>query len=209
MLKRFKKWLENYWYHYSTITWIVLFFVVSFFVLAGDYLKKKDPDLVVVYVGSVYGNASQFDSVKDRFSEMVGDLNQDGRVSVNYRMITIRKGHFTNYDVQKTQEMNYSFLDKSAQLYLIEDTFANEKTVYFEPLTDLLPPEALEGGLTNENGEVVAVPLAGKKIAKEMDFDRENTYIAVKTTMDIERNNAFSAAGKEKARELLQYIISG
>lgn len=212
MAKRFekwKKWFENYWYHYNIQTWLVLVFIISGVILVTNFFQKKDADFVVVYAGSAYGSEAQFDSVKDTIYETVGDLNADGKVHINYRIIAIREGGLSNYNVNKQQEFNYSFLDKGAQLYIIEDKYAKDKAAYFEPLTGLLPPEVMEGGLKNENGEVFAVPLSGKKIAREMDFDRENIYIAVKTTMDRERDDAFAMKGKEKARALLQYIVNG
>lgn len=207
-MTRFRKWFENYWYHHSALTLVILFFVVSGVVLTVDFLKKKNPDFVVVYAGHEYGSASQFAPIEDKAKEIVGDLDGDGQVKVNFRLIAIRTGEITDYDVNKEQQFNYSFLDEAVHLYLIEKNYLTDKSLYFEPLDSILPADRLRGGIKNEAGEVYAVPLSGNRLAEEMDFAREDMYIAVKKIMDVERDNPLAHEGQEKAKELLQYIVN-
>ncbi len=207
--KGFKKKLENFWYHYSIVVCIALFFVASAVYLGIDVIKKRDPDMVLTYVSDTYGDETQFRRAEDAFFRIVGDLNGDGREKLNYRLIVIREKDITNYDVDMQQSFNYSFLDKDVRLYIIEDKFFAEKEAYFEPLEDILPEESLAGGLANAQGQVCALPLRDSAVAAKMHFDREELYVAVKRVMDTEKNDALVKAQHEKAKEVLQYIVEG
>ncbi len=204
----FKKWFENYWYHHAAKTIVVGLLIISAIALMINVAQKSDPDFVMAYVGEAYGSDVQFEPIRPKAEELVGDLNGDGKTKVNSRIITIRKGTFSEVDVNKEQEFNYSFLDTAVHFYIIEEQFLRDKAIYFEPLEALLPPEALEGGMKNEAGEVYAVPLRDNIIAKEMDFARENMYVAVKKIMDIEKNEEIALKGQEISKALLQYMIT-
>ncbi len=207
--KGFKKKMENFWYHYKIVVFIVLFFVASAIYLGIDVIKKRDPDMVLTYVSTTYGDETQFRRVEPALMRIVGDLNEDGNKKLNYRLIVIREKDITNYDVDMEQAFNYSFLDKDVRLYIIEDQFFAGKSAYFEPLEGIVPEESLAGGLKNEAGEICAVPLAKSWVAAKMDFARENLYVAVKRIMDTEKNDALAQKQHEKSKELLQYIIEG
>ncbi len=207
----FSQKLENFWYHYKIVVLIVFFFALSGTYLAVDYITKKEPDMVFTYVGEAYGDESQFARGEEVLLPLVGDLNGDGKEKINYRILVVRPGTVgAAYDyVNKEQGFNYSFLDKNVRLYFIEKSFLEAKEVYFEPLDSLLSEEQLARGYKNAEGEVCAVPLAGARLAKTMDFDREEMYIAVKRIMDTERHDALVPIQHEKAKEVLQYIIEG
>ncbi|MBE7024445.1 MAG: hypothetical protein E7408_00115 [Ruminococcaceae bacterium] len=207
--KGFFKKTENFWYHYKIVVLIVLFFLCSALFLTADYLKKKDPDMVLAYAGASYGDESQFARAEDAFKAIIGDLNGDGKIQLNYRFMFIRGENITSSDLDKQQGFNYSFLDKNVRLYIIEDALFSEKQLYFEPLEDILPAESLAGGLKNLEGQVCAIPLADKPVAEAMDFNRPELYVAVKRIMDPERNNELVHRQHEKAKEVLKYIAEG
>ncbi len=207
--KGFLKKLENFWYHNKIVVLIVLFFLCSVIYLGIDYFKKQDPDMTLAYVSETYGDQSQFARVEDRISQIVGDLNNDGKARLNYRLMVIRKGDITNYDVDKEQAFNYSFLDKNVRLYIIEDAFFTDRQLFFEPLEGILAEEHLAGGLKNQEGQVCAIPLAGSKVAETMDFNRPELYVGVKRILDTERSDKLVEKQHEKAKEVLQYIVEG
>ncbi|MDD6308345.1 MAG: hypothetical protein PUB07_03185 [Clostridia bacterium] len=207
-MRKFLKWLDNYWYHNKIITLIVLFFVFSGIVYATNIIQKRDPDFVVVYVSGQYGNESQFAPIREKVEDIVGDLDGDGRKTINYRIIAIRDNIIESYDVNKKLEFDYSLLDKSARLYLIEEKYAKEKAAYFIPLEDILPPEKLEDGIKNEEGKVIAIPLRDNAVGKKMQLDQGNMYVAMKALMDLERNDELANKGVEKAKEIFTYIAN-
>ncbi len=206
--KGFKKKLENFWYHYSAVVIIVAFLVGTIAFLTVDFLKKKEPDMVLVYVGNTYGDQTQFIRVEEEMKSIIGDVNGDGREKLNYRLIVLRKD-LSSYDVDKDQQFNYAFLDKNARLFIIEDTHFDRKKEYFEPLEGILPAELLAGGLTNDEGQVCAVPLVGSKVAEEMDFARPELYVGIKRIIDTEKHEKFVSAQHEKSKDAIRYIMTG
>jgi len=207
--KGFIKKLDNFWYHYKIVVLIALFFICSGLFLLGDFFRKQDPDLVFGYVSETYGDESQFARVEPELFRIMGDINGDGKTKINYRLMVIRGNDMYSYGLNQEEHFNHSFLDKDVRLYIIEDKFFEGKQAYFEPLTDILPPKMLEGGLKNENGEICAAPLLGRPVAEKMDFSRPELYIALKRTMDTEKHDALVPAKKEKAEAILKYIIEG
>ncbi len=206
--KGFKKKLENFWYHYKAAVLIVAFFVFSATYLAVDYLRKKEPDMVLAYVSETYGDQTQFLRVEEELKQVIGDVNGDGRKQLNYRLIVIRED-FTSYDVDKTQHFNYSFLDKNARLFIIEDKFFEQKKDYFEPLKGIVPDELLEGGLKNDAGEVCAIPLLESAVAEKMDFARPELYVGIKRMIDTEKHEKLVPLQHEKSKEVIRYIMTG
>lgn len=205
--KGFKKKLENFWYHYKIAVMLGAFFLASFTVLAVDYLKKKEPDMILSYVSQTYANEAQFKRVEDKLKDIIGDVNGDDRKTLVYSLMVIREKSISNYDIDKQQQFNYSFLNNNSRLYIIEDTFFMQKQDFFEPLEGILPEESLKGGLKNKEGQICAIPLAGNTVAAEMSFDRPELYIAVKRIIESEKDRAFVNEQHEKAKEVLRYIV--
>lgn len=168
--KGFIKKLDNFWYHYKIVVLIALFFICSGLFLLGDFFRKQDPDLVFGYVSETYGDESQFARVEPELFRIMGDINGDGKTKINYRLMVIRGNDMYSYGLNQEEHFNHSFLDKDVRLYIIEDKFFEGKQAYFEPLTDILPPKMLEGGLKNENGEICAAPLLGRPVAEKNGF---------------------------------------
>lgn len=207
--KGFRKKIENFWYHYKIAVLVGLFFVFAATYLVIDVVKKQDPDMVLAYVSETYGDESQFARAEEAISAIVGDINGDGKVKLNYRMMAIRDQNLYSFDVDREQAFNYSFLDKNVRLYIIEDIFFEQRKLYFEPLEGIVSEESLAGGLTNEEGEICAVPLEGNAVAETMDFSRPELYVGIKRVMDTEKNDELVYTQHEKAKEVLKYIVEG
>ncbi len=207
--KGFKKKLENFWYHYKGVVLLVAFLLFSVIYLGADVMRKQDPDMTTVYVSDVYGSETQFRRVEPAVAEIVTDLNGDGRVRLNYRMLIVKKKDVSKLDMDYMQAFNYSFLDKDTRLYFLEERFAKEKEDYFVPLDDVLPPQLLEKGIKNKEGRVYAVPMEGSAVAEEMNLARPGMYMAVKRIMDTEKQHAYLETQQEKAKRTVKYILEG
>ena len=72
--KGFKKKLENFWYHYKIAILVGAFLAASATFLAVDYLKKREPDMILCYVSETYGDTTQFMRIEDKLKEIVGDI---------------------------------------------------------------------------------------------------------------------------------------
>lgn len=54
-MERFKKWFENYWYHYKWQTLIALVFIVTFAIGFGQiFAEKNNYDVYALYAGAEY-----------------------------------------------------------------------------------------------------------------------------------------------------------
>ncbi len=207
--KGFKKKLENFWYHYKVLVLFLAFVIFSVVYLGADVMRKQDPDMTTVYVSDVYGSEIQFRRVEPSVAEIVEDLNGDGRVRLNYRMLIVKQKDISKFDMDYMQAFNYSFMDKDTRLYFLEERFLQEKEAYFEPLDDVLPPQLLEKGIKNKEGRVYAVPMEGSAVAEEMDLARPGMYMAVKKIMDTEKQHDYLYTQQEKAKLVVKYILEG
>lgn len=82
-MEKFKKWLDNYWYHNKWPTLIVLFFVVAFAIGFGQIAAEKNSyDLYVMYGGAENINAEEHALLKADFTaaaEGVSDGDSEGK----------------------------------------------------------------------------------------------------------------------------------
>lgn len=77
---KFKKWFENYWYHYKWITLIIGFFVISGIVMAVQFIQKVDYDSLILYTGPDMPTANEQRDIENAFEQMMSaDLNGDGK----------------------------------------------------------------------------------------------------------------------------------
>lgn len=206
--KGFRKKLENFWYHHQILTLVTAFFVFSAIFLTVDYVRKQDPDMVLAYAGEAFGDQTQFIRAEEDFHSVIGDINGDGKVKLNYRIMVLRNNG-TDMSVDNEQHFNYSFIDKNVRLFIIEDKFFDMKKNFFEPLEGLLPDEFLKDGLKNEEGKVCAVPIAGSAVAETMNFARPELYVGIKKMIDTEKHEKLVPAQFEKSKELIRYIVTG
>ncbi len=206
--KGFWKKLENFWYHHQIATLVTAFLICSAIFLTVDYVKKQDPDMVLCYAGEAFGDRTQFVRAEEGLCAVVGDINGDGKVKLNYRIMVLRNSGL-ELTVDNEQHFNYSFIDKNARLFIIEDKFFDQKKIYFEPLEGILPDELLKDGLKNDEGQVCVVPIAGSEVAKTMDFARPELYVGIKKMIDTEKHEKLVPAQFEKSKELLRYIVTG
>ena len=206
--KGFWKKLENFWYHHQIATLIVAFFICSGVFLTVDYVKKQDPDMVLCYAGNNFGDRTQFIRAEEDLKRVVGDINDDGEVKLNYRIMVLRNGGM-DITADHEQHFNYSFIDKNARLFIIEDALLQQKTNFFQPLEGILPEELLKDGVKNEEGQVCAVPLENSPVAKTMDFARPQLYVGIKKMIDTEKHEKLVPFQFEKSKDLIRYIVTG
>lgn len=73
-----RQWLENYWYHYKSVTLVVGFLAIVLIVCLVQLFTKDDPDVVVTYAGyDLVGGSDIFD-IDQTVKELIDDENGDG-----------------------------------------------------------------------------------------------------------------------------------
>ncbi len=91
-MERFKKWFENYWYHYKWQTLIALVFIVTFAIGFGQIAaEKNDYDVYALYAGSKYLEKAPHDEIVNILTaaaEKVGGVSsEEDEKDVNLQML--------------------------------------------------------------------------------------------------------------------------
>lgn len=205
--KTFKQKWENFWYYHKVHVFIAAFFLFAIGFLTVDVMKKHNPDYTVGYVGSFYVDQTQLQAYEPVFKEIVGDLNGDGRVLINYQTIVVSKNIMTNWDIDTEQQMNYSFVGGEIRLYIIEEKYIKDHEQYFEPLDGIIDEAFLKGGYKNREGKTILLPLKDTPVLKKMEINSDSLYIGIRGIAFIEQNDEFVKSRHEKSKEILKYII--
>ena len=89
-MEKFKKWFENYWYHYKWTTIVVLFFVIVIGIGVGQMATKDTYDINILYSGPILLNQDQTVGIEDAFEFVLPrDFNEDEEKSVLIHRITV------------------------------------------------------------------------------------------------------------------------
>ena len=77
-MKKFLKWLDNFWYHYKWPTIIISFFVIVGVICTVQMLNKEDYDVYALYSGGKYFTVDEQKSVEEAFSYVIDDYDGNG-----------------------------------------------------------------------------------------------------------------------------------
>lgn len=68
-MKRFRSWIENYWYHYKWVTIISVFFAVALIICLLQCSTKEEYDAYTLYAGPCYIGAEQSSQLADAVND--------------------------------------------------------------------------------------------------------------------------------------------
>ena len=68
-MENFKKWLENYWYHYKWLTIITLFFGIALIVCLAQCSAKDEYDMYALYAGPCYIGGNESAELRDAVND--------------------------------------------------------------------------------------------------------------------------------------------
>ena len=68
-MENFKKWLENYWYHYKWFTIITLFFGIALIVCLQQCSAKDEYDMYTLYAGPCYIGGNESAELRDAVND--------------------------------------------------------------------------------------------------------------------------------------------
>lgn len=89
-MEKFKKWFENYWYHYKWTTIVVLFFAIVIAIGVYQMAAKDTYDINVLYTGPILLNQDQTVGIEEAFEAVLPrDFNEDEEKSVLIHRITV------------------------------------------------------------------------------------------------------------------------
>ena len=84
---KFKKWLDNFWYHYKWPVIIAAFFITISAVCISQMVSKEHYDMYIRYVGDQSITDTQYQDIKRAFQKKGLDANDDGEVVVCFEQV--------------------------------------------------------------------------------------------------------------------------
>ncbi|MBR4880685.1 MAG: hypothetical protein IKU19_02055 [Clostridia bacterium] len=120
-MEKFKKWLDNFWYHNKWPTLIILLFVTIFAIGFGQIVgEKTNYDVYTLYAGATYLPAETHNSIKTTLSEIsvkVADDDEQSGMDVNLQMLI----YLTEEDIEEQrlaaealgQDYTFNYLENS------------------------------------------------------------------------------------------------
>ncbi len=83
-MDQFKKWLDNYWYHYKWPTIIVAFFLIIGTISVVQLFNRETYDAYIMYVGDETIPDTQYQDIMDSLKQVSKDYNKDGEHNINF-----------------------------------------------------------------------------------------------------------------------------
>lgn len=79
-MKKFLKWLDNFWYHYKWPVIIFTAFAVFAIIMTAQFFSRAEFDLDLLYAGPLNPTPNQLRDAETEISKLISDdLNDDGK----------------------------------------------------------------------------------------------------------------------------------
>lgn len=213
-MKRFIKWLDNFWYHYKWGTLLAAFFIICGVVFTLQMCHKETYDLFVVYAGPTYldkeGHASLLSSFRQIMPE---DFNDDGEKNINYNQIVYVSPERESEYAENSVEINAQFNNSAVQqfnstmqtdqylIYLVDETLylQTKGNGLYQPLSEIL--ETVPENAYDECGLLLKDLPFGSDMAGVNSLD-EHTILCLRKP-----NVVASLWGGEEAEALYNYHV--
>ena len=88
-MKKFIKWLDNYWYHYKWPTIIIAFFVTVGIICTVQMINKDEYDVYAVYSGGKYFTVDEQKTLEEAFSYVIDDYDGNDEKKVCLKKIVV------------------------------------------------------------------------------------------------------------------------
>ena len=182
----FRHWFVNvFWYHYRwpLLVGVVVLGIIAF--ITVDSLRRERYDTTVVIATDYFVDDTALDALDDVLRPVVGDLDGNGRVSINYVVLYVNG---TTEIGRQNQERMYLYMtQEDVALYLmsqdISDAYTNPELEYFT--------DPVEGyGLEPDPNNPVRTSLEGNSVLA--DCGLEHIYLSI--------NDYTTVSGSSEAR---------
>lgn len=204
---KLSKKLENFWYHHKFGTIVAVLFIAVAVFLVADYFNKTTYDITIAYAGSDYVDSVTFNSLKDDIEKISGDINGDGKTNIMYLTMVLKEKMLTETDFAEKDQFNYSFLNSSIRVYILEERFIDERSIFFMPLDDILPAEKLENGYIRDQ-KTIAVPLAGNETLEKLGFTTDKLYIGIRAKSHNDERDKLIDKKIDASIRILEYFVN-
>ena len=166
--EEFKEKWENYWYHHKFGTWVGIIVFVFLAFTAFEYFTKKEPDMIITYLGT-YGDSQKIaEEIENSFSNVIDDINNDGEKCVSADKIITNPQNFQG-DLAFWQSVNINISTGESYLYFVDERIYEMLKV--KEVTDLI---------NTKDGAVEFVDVTESKYFKKCRGEDHKLYLVVR-----------------------------
>ncbi len=204
-----RKFWENYWYYYKSLTLWSLFFVFIIAYAVGSCMRNITPDIPMMMITKTTTWSERMATLEEMLSLGIEDINSDGkkRVGIN----TVFMGEPSNPLAYSSalQKADVSFAVGDIYLFLVDQTAFDRynEAGAFADLSGMLGKyPALREKIVYESGVPVAVDITSSKLAKSVEYTGDKLYLGMRIMLDSQKEDKKYLTLYEQSQMLLQRI---
>lgn len=183
----FQHWFVNvFWYHYRwpLLVGVVILGIIVF--ITVDSLRRERYDTTVVIATDYFVDDTELDALDEVLRPVVGDLDGNGRVRINY--VTLYVNGTTEVGRQNQERMYLYLTQEDVALYLMSQDISD---AYTNPELELFTDAVDQYGLEPDSGNPVRTSLEGNQALASCGM--EHIYLSI--------NDFTTASGSSEARQ--------
>jgi len=166
--EEFKKKWENYWYHYKSRTWVIIFVIAALCYTVFEFVSTKVDDIVITYIGKYANYAGIAEEIETNFGDVLEDVSGNKTIKVSAANILATSNAFEG-DMVFWQRIDINFLNGQSYLYFVD-----------EPIYKYLSGRNLLGKIKTAEGEVDFIDVTENEYFSKYVYNNEKLYLCVR-----------------------------
>ncbi|MEG2378196.1 MAG: hypothetical protein RSC43_07575 [Clostridia bacterium] len=202
-MKKFAFWFKNvFWYHFKFQTLLVLFGLILVAIFVGDMVNRIDNDADFIMAGNTMATSEQMTALSDDFKALTPDINEDGKITVGYQMLSTSpdEGYEKIAQAMETK-LGVVMADDRYLLFVLDKAHMEALAAQgaFEPLTTF--------GIASNNR--FCVPVSDSAALKNANIPAApgGWYAGIKVITDDRKKNENTMKKYDVAAELMKKLM--
>lgn len=174
-MKKFLKWLDNFWYHYKWVVLLVVGFGICIGVMTAQFIEKDSFDAVVLYTGPKLPTANETKDMESAFASLLpGDYDGDNKKTLSINALFLMTDEqLQNSQYQVDEEGNKAYVNTS-EMVKTKENFSTQIFVG-EALVCMLDPAWYD--MANSKSAFVALSDFGYSDIGSAQYDENALYL--------------------------------
>ena len=177
-------WFKNYWYYYRVPVIFVAAILILVVWMTVDLATKKNPDARFYIVSDAQLISEQYETIPDRVSPYLTDINGDGDVSATVYYLNLAKEPEDEVQTAAYQQIITIFYDELISVILVDDYAYNYlyQSEGLEPLSTF----GITGGV-----DEYRIPVRGTSLTEgtTLDLMGRDFYLVFRIIPDMYAEN--------------------
>ncbi|MBE7029327.1 MAG: hypothetical protein IKZ35_03430 [Clostridia bacterium] len=192
--ERREKW-ENYWYHYKWHTWLGIFAVFCVVFTIFEFTTHKKIDFNITYIGDYMNGEGLAKMLETEYSDVIGDINNDGLIRVEVNNIYTRENVEAKGDLQFWQRVDMDLVNAESYIYLVD-----------EHILEQFISRGANGVIKTDKGYKPYIDVTENEILKPYLPKDKRVYLCVRKYFE-NNNDEMIKRVEEKSLELIEKIM--